>query len=181
MTTTPDPQAVREIAREYARRLLDQLDHGYVLDEMLSDKRFAHLLTGDEDQDIATLDPIAAEIKDVARAAALLWPDEQPQDERDAALAALTAERNAAHEAAAEADRQRAEYRREAALLRARVRELEDAQDERDGDVRAVAAWLAADDEDVPAYDYIAACAALKARFAGRIAELDARDAKGGE
>lgn len=66
----------------------------------------------------------------------------QLQDERDAALPALTAERNAAHEAAAEADRQRAEHRREAALLRARVRELEAAQDERDDDDSAAAPAL---------------------------------------
>ena len=86
MSTELDPQALREIAREYARRHLANLDHGAVLDEMLGDERFAQLMTGDEDQDIATLDPIAAEIKDMAKAAALSWPADQPQDaqpERD--------------------------------------------------------------------------------------------------
>lgn len=80
MSTEPDPQAVHEFVREYARRHLANIDHGDVLDEMLGDERFAHLMTGDEDQDIATLDPIAAEIKDVAKAAMLSWPDERAQD-----------------------------------------------------------------------------------------------------
>lgn len=83
MTITPNPQAMHEIAQEYARRHLANIDHGDVLDEMLGDERFAHLLTGDEDQDVATLDPIAAEIKDVARSGVLSWPGEQfPQPPR---------------------------------------------------------------------------------------------------
>lgn len=58
---------------------------------------------------------------------------------------------------------------------------LVDAQDVRDGDVRAVATMLESDDEDVPPEAYVAARTALRARFADRIAELDAREAKGGE
>lgn len=49
-----------------------------------------------------------------------------------------------------------------------------------DADAQAIAAWDAADDEDMPVYDFIAACAGLKQRFASRIAEINARDAQTG-
>lgn len=54
-------------------------------------------------------------------------------------------------------------------------------QAEHDDDVRAVRALLAADSEDATPAEYVAARTALRARFADRIAELNARDAEGGQ
>lgn len=91
--------------------------------------------------------------------------DEQPQDERDGGpgpyqLRDLTDD--------------------EARELRARFEASEAAQSERDGDVRAVARWLAADSEDVPLTEWGAARAEVRERFGPQIAALEARDAKGG-
>ena len=73
------PELLRSIARQHIRDAVDNIDHGDVLDGLLTDARFAHLMVGDEDDDIATLDPIAAEIKDEIKAATVTtaWPDEQ--------------------------------------------------------------------------------------------------------
>lgn len=57
----------------------------------------------------------------------------------------------------------------------------EQPQDERDGDVRAVAALLAAQAAGASMAECKHAFGDLRARFADRIAELDAREAKGGE
>lgn len=48
-----------------------------------------------------------------------IWPDEQPQDERDAQLADLAAELDAANDNADEIAKQRSEYREEIMRLRA--------------------------------------------------------------
>lgn len=93
------------------------------------------------------------------------------------ALAEVTAELDAANANAAEIADQRTAYREEIMRLRARVRELEAAQPERDGDVRAVAQVCADFGND----EGPRGIRQLHARFADRIAALEARDAKGGE
>lgn len=87
----PDPKATRDQAREFVRDAIAGIDHGDVLDHMLESASYAHLRVGDEDQDVATLDPIAAEVCTEARRAVLSWPDEQPQDERDGDVRAVRA------------------------------------------------------------------------------------------
>ena len=115
---------------------------------------------------------------------ALLAEAEQPQDDRDAQLADLATELDAANDNAVEIADQRAKQREEIMRLRARVRELEGAQDERDGDVRAVAALLRLGDISLHGgwlTRWEDAKAELESRFADRIAALEARDAKAGE
>lgn len=110
--------------------------------------------------------------------------DEQPQDERDGALADLATELDAANDNADEIADRAGKYREEIMRLRAQVRELEGAQVERDGDVRAVAALLRLGDTSFRGNwltDYDDARSELEARFADRIAELNARDTKAGE
>lgn len=67
------------------------------------------------------------------------------------------------------------------AAQRKHVADLRAKREAADDDVRTVAALLDANAEDAQPRNWTAARAMVRARFADRIAELDARDAKGGE
>lgn len=83
MTTTPDPQAVRKIAREHLSDFLGKFPMAdatpfFVGGRVLESVGDPELWRTDYPTYIAWCDAVTAEI----RAALPSWPDEQPQDER---------------------------------------------------------------------------------------------------
>ena len=211
MTTTPDPKIVCEIATEH----------------ILDDARRAHDIGADVlghfGPDALTKHEYGAWCNAIREAittatVAVSWPNERPQNERDArplverlpaedaervtalvderdswrkevlelreqvkAQADLATELESANANAAEIADQRTKQREEIMRLRARVRELEGAQDERDGDVRAMAALLRLGDVSFRGTwltDFDDARSELETRFALQIAALEARDAE---
>ena len=126
----PNTQSLHEFAWEIV------LDHAQDIErmsvgEIMADDEMFEGLTEDE------FDEVEAIIYDQARAyaKALTKPDGLPQDERDAQLADLATELDAANDNADEIADRASAYREEIMRLRARVRKLEGAQGERDGDV----------------------------------------------
>ena len=121
MSTTPDPETLREANRN--KPPVDSwIDDAPITDRQLDVLRaeLGNRFVAQFNKDVVRKLVHSVEL---ARAAA----DEQPRDERDAQLADLATELDAANANAAEIADQRTEYREEIMRLRARVRELEGA------------------------------------------------------
>jgi hypothetical protein len=180
MTTTPDPKLVQELGTELMLDAAREIDYMGIGERYFDDERCAHL---DDDQKEALQDAISDFVSEATVTVA--GPAEQPNAEQDGDEAAgrvtaflgdwpngdvvwfATAEDVPALTVtdlrAVLADRKR---------LAARVAELEAEQPQDDGDVRAVAALAAADDDE----QLDRAVSELIARFADRIEALEARD-----
>lgn len=132
--TAPDPQTVREIARQAIRSLIAEQPSAkrYPPRSHIELAMFEH---GIDHADLNAWPEVYGAVLTAVGSAQITvsWPDEQPQDERD-------------------------------------------------GDVRAVAALLVAADHVATAPNELAsALGRLEARFGSRVRALEARDAKGGK
>lgn len=171
MTTTPDPKTVREIARDCVADYIDDARD-------IAAHVMGHFGMGVPGDVYAWTDAVRTDLS----AAVVSWPNEQPQDERDATVpdALWWPFTGGMDTCFSEHDGEYRECCWRAGL--AYVLKLHEqqvratAQDERDGDVRAVAAVRDARNGQLD--DRLRA---LFRRFADRIAALDARDAKAGE
>lgn len=175
MTTTPDKQTVRDLARKFL------LDDGLTADE-LDYIVYGHTGYGVGHEEFqAWRDAIDADVQEATVAKTVSWPDEQPQDERNPCGVQLPAD--SAQRLGASPDTRCARPDGHAAhddgngvvwVDRERA-----AQPERDGDTRAIDAMIMASvrgDSGAMALAFDN----LRKRWIGRIAELDARKAKGG-
>lgn len=113
MTTTPDPKTVRELARKFL------LDDGLTADE-LGYVVYSHTGYGVGHEEFqAWRDAIDADVQEATVTKVASWPDEQSQNERDAQLADLATELDAANDNANEIADRAGKYREEIMRLRA--------------------------------------------------------------
>ena len=103
MTTTPDPQVVREIARQVISAAIEDRTSN-ALNCILEERGLI------ESAWAAGYTPWHGAVAKAIAEIAASWPDEQPQDEQDA-LAEARAERDAANERAEAAERALEEMR----------------------------------------------------------------------